>query len=145
MLEARENVLKLKELLGTSEKDKSKYRPSLVLRINDLQTKDIHFDMKIIASMRSNIDAILVPKVDSLSSLEKIMNLVHSSDIGRSVPIWSMIETAKAIQNVEEIANAEFVECLVFGGQDLSKELHVKSIHKESLLYSMSRCIVAAR
>jgi citrate lyase beta subunit len=58
-----------------------------------------------------------------------------------------MIETAKGVQNVDALAAMQEVECLVFGSNDLTKDIKatISPITRHPLLYSMSRTIVAAR
>jgi citrate lyase beta subunit len=57
-----------------------------------------------------------------------------------------MIETAKGVINVESIANSDHVKALVFGMNDLTKDLGARFVpNRTPLLYSMSKCIVAAR
>jgi citrate lyase subunit beta / citryl-CoA lyase len=40
--------------------------------------------------------------------------------------LWCMIETAKGVQNVDLIANLESVQTLVFGSNDLTKDLKAR-------------------
>ena len=40
--------------------------------------------------------------------------------------LWCMIETAKGIQNVDFIANLKPVHTLVFGSNDLTKDLRAR-------------------
>ena len=50
------------------------------------------------------------------------------------------------MQRAEEIADTEGVTALIFGSNDLTKDLKSRhTVTREPLLYSMSRCILAAR
>ena len=144
--EAKVNLLEIKKILD-AEKDSSNKHPGVVLRVNevDVESKQFHADIETIVEMYDHIEAVLIPKVDSIDTLFLYKKILSGLGYEQSPPIWSMIETAKAIQNIDEIANFDHVDALVYGSQDLSKSLRVKSIHKEALWYSMSRCVAAAR
>ena len=90
--------------------DKKKIKPNIAVRINCCHTtpwgKD---DANAISSLP--IDAIVIPKVDSLDSLNQTMKNFNSTK-----PIWPMIETCKGVTNCEFIAAAEHVEAIVLGG-----------------------------
>ena len=75
-------------------------------------------------SITSNIDAILIPKVSEQQHIERLYteNLVN-----KAIPIWAMIETAKGIINVNQIASSPLIEALVFGSNDLTKD--IKALH----------------
>ena len=47
--------------------------------------------------------------------------------------IWCMIETAKGVQNVASIANLLPVTALVFGSNDLTKDLRAKHTSSRSV------------
>lgn len=56
------------------------------------------------------------------------------------------LETAQGIQNVDDISSSPEVAAIVFGSNDLMKDLQARSTASRlPLLYSMSKCIVAAR
>jgi len=117
--------------------DKKKIRPSIAVRINCCHTtpwgKD---DASIISSLP--IDAIVIPKVDSLDSLNQTMNNFKENN----KPIWAMIESCKGVINCETIAASEHVESIVLGGNDLTKDMKAKfSQDRKHLRYSMSRYI----
>jgi hypothetical protein len=44
----------------------------------------------------------------------------------KPLPIWAMIETAKGVLNASAIARSSAVECLVFGSNDLTKDICAK-------------------
>ena len=57
-----------------------------------------------------------------------------------------MIETANGVLNAHDIANSERVHALVFGSNDLTKDLRAYyTADRLPLLYSMSKCILEAR
>ncbi|MBL7499163.1 CoA ester lyase [Frankia sp. CNm7] len=72
-----------------------------------------------------------------------------------SVGLWSMVETAAAVQNVDAISKMPRLRGLAFGGGDLSCELRVRRIgiggdrviwdYPFEHLYAKERVVVAAR
>jgi citrate lyase subunit beta/citryl-CoA lyase len=90
-----------------------------------------------------HLQAIVLPKINDRFSLDTI--LLRSPSM-TSASVWAMIETAKGVIKVEEIASHPSVTALVFGSNDLTQDIrayHTNS--REPLLYSMSRTILAAR
>ena len=91
------------------------------------------------------VDAIVLPKVESLESIQIALSLMGGQNRS-NIPIWAMIETAKGVLNCSSIAAQPQLECLVFGSNDLTKDLKAKhTLSREPLLFSMSQCILAAR
>ena len=137
--EARENLL---EVLSASS---SVLKSKIIIRINcPITTPFGEEDIKFLMSeelLLGKIDGVGVPKVDSLEALTHSINLFGS----KPKPLWAMIETAKGIKNVHSIAESNHVTALVFGQNDLCKDLKLPAFNREALLYSMSQCIVAAR
>ena len=90
-------------------------------------------------------DALIIPKVDDETIVALFKDLQKTAGAG-PVPLWCMIETAKGVLNADRIAAEDGVHALVFGLNDLTKELKARHTpSREPLLYSMSRCILAAR
>lgn len=95
---------------------------------------------------RDAIHAIVLPKVNHSDDITSVVENIISYSSFKSIPIWPMIETAKGIQNVDSIAANKYVETLVFGANDMSKELHCHLVPSRlPLMYSFSKCILAAR
>lgn len=114
----------------------------VVVRVNGLDTAWGKQDIEELS--KANLDAILIPKTSTVSDVMDAQMILDSCI--SPVPLWCMIETARGVQNVDAIAATKNVECLVFGSNDLSKELKCQqTAARLPLLYSMSRCIVAAR
>ncbi len=64
----------------------------------------------------------------------------------RKLPIWAMIETAKGVQNCDEIARNQHIDALILGSNDLSKELGARQVPSRlPLVYSISKLVLAAR
>ena len=94
------------------------------------------------------VDAVIIPKVESHAVIDYAIDLIKRSrpSVLKPLPIWTMIETPKGVLNAQNIAEHPLVDCLVFGSNDLTKELQAKhTASREPLLFSMSQCILAAR
>ncbi len=121
--------------------------PSVVIRTNcPLRTSSGQKDFQAaLSDPLLPIDAICVPKVDDLDTVLRIARSFPEID-KRKIPIWAMIETAKGVQNCDEIASSDHVEALILGSNDLSKELGARQVPSRlPLVYSMSKLVLAAR
>lgn len=123
-------------------------------------------------SLKTLPTAVILPKVNTLKHIDNVVydeftqtinearknnkatfdhlnNTVtyDNSDNWQSViPIWAMIETTQGVINVEAIASSLSVTALVFGANDLTKDLKAKHTpSREPLLYAMSKTINAGR
>jgi citrate lyase beta subunit len=142
-LQARENVRQFfDEEVATVRKDgREELYPDVVVRVNDLTTPWGRGDIESIASLSSPPTACLLPKAQNIAEIEAI-----GRDLPSSIALWVMIETAKAVQSVERIAQLPKVECLVFGSNDFSKDIGATLTQtREPLLYAMGRTICAAK
>jgi citrate lyase beta subunit len=115
------------------------------VRVNcPMQTQWGKDDIRTIASI-PQVQAIVLPKVDNVAVIEQSLQSIRSAR-NDNIAIWAMIETPRGVLNSASIAGHSSVECLVFGSNDLTKEL--RAMHtpaREPLLFSMSKCILAAR
>lgn len=126
----------------------SSFTASCVIRVNcPLTTEWGSSDLATVAQLAS-VDAIILPKVEDESTINhanEIMQQYRPAGLN-PVPIWTMIETPRGVLNAHGIAKHPLVQCLVFGSNDLTKELRAKhTFNREPLLFSMSQCILAAR
>jgi len=114
-------------------------RPNVVVRINCPDTSAFGRD-DLSALEGLHVDAVLLPKADSATSIAAVARRLQK-------PVWCMIETPRGVQQADVIAALPEVDCLVFGSNDLTKDLQAASepVQRTPLLYSMSRVILAAR
>jgi citrate lyase beta subunit len=155
---AREQVVKFIKEFGSKSPSSSgaSSRPAIVVRANcPLRTADGLADLKALTSDPSlGLDAICLPKVDNSEDIKRLvanfpgMGAGGYGGVGGSskIPIWAMIETAKGVQNVDEIARCSHIEALILGSNDLSKELGARHVPSRlPLIYSISKLVLAAR
>jgi citrate lyase subunit beta/citryl-CoA lyase len=121
-----------------------------VVRINARETPFFEIDLKEIVPERP--DEIRLPKVDSaddvLAADTLIGEIESRSGIARgSVKIQAMLETAKAIVNIDSIAaSSKRLSGLTLGGQDLAADLGIKPTKSGiELLYARSAVVIAAK
>ena len=148
----------------------------LVIRINCPATTTWGIeDLKMVHALSTMPTAVLLPKVNHLQHIDSVLQLIptntkvsnnnnnnnngttsntqsssgqqsHSLKDASFIPIWAMIETTQGVINAEAIASSTSVTALVFGSNDLTKELKAKHTpSREPLLYAMSKTINAAR
>lgn len=104
------------------------YRPrEVVVRINGAGTDWHEDDLTAVAA--SAADAVLVPKVETGHEVEALANTLDRLGAPRSLQLWAMIETPRAILRAEEIASAsERLTVLVVGTNDLVNDLHGRHV-----------------
>ena len=116
-----------------------------VVRINGLNTQWGLDDLKAFADTKA--DAILLPKVESASQIQKVASLFKQFNPANTMKIWAMIETPLAIFHLPEIASSHpMLEALVLGTSDLVKDLHAR--HTPSRVETqtaLSLSVLAAR
>jgi malyl-CoA/(S)-citramalyl-CoA lyase len=107
------------------------------LRINGLDTHYMYRDVvDVVEQAGDRLDAILVPKVASAGDVHLVATLLDQIEeavgLERRLGMWVLIETAKGMVNVDEIARAcpERMEAMVFGVADYAASLqsHTASI-----------------
>ena len=116
-----------------------------VVRINGLNTQWGLDDLKAFADTKA--DAILLPKVESASQIQRVASLLKQFNPANTMKIWAMIETPLAIFHLPEIASSHpMLEALVLGTSDLVKDLHAR--HTPSRVETqtaLSLSVLAAR
>ena len=125
--------------------------PKIVVRVNCPSTTS--FGLADIASLVPHVpklDGLCLPKVDSLQTLADANEQLFYGSPALASPevpsIWAMVESCAGLQQVERIAHSPLVAGLVFGSNDMLKDL--KALPRDDrlpLLYAMSRTIAAAR
>jgi (3S)-malyl-CoA thioesterase len=113
-------------------------RRARIVRVNGLDTP---WGMDDIAAFDGvAIDAILVPKVNSAADLDAVARLIPD------VPLWAMMETARGMLNVAEIAAHPRLEGMVMGTNDLARELGSRNrADRLAMLPGLGLCLLAAR
>ncbi|MBO6506523.1 MAG: CoA ester lyase [Kordiimonadaceae bacterium] len=117
----------------------------LVVRINALGTDWWRADLAAIGPHHPS--AVLLPKVESIDTLEKVSDELvwHSSD--HSAEFWVMLETPRGFLRAEDIAQShDRLTTFVIGTNDLVKETRARHVPgREPVLHALSHAILVAR
>ncbi len=155
-------LLDLEDAISVSEKDSARklVRYALlsldfgtverVVRINGRDTPYFEADLAEIIPARP--DAIRLPKVDSADDViaaDRVISRLEAENglEPGSIGIQAMLETARAIVNVNSIAAASSrLVGLTLGGQDLAADLGIKATKAGlELLFAKSAVVIAAK
>ena len=155
-------LLDLEDAISISEKDSARklVKHALlsldfgdverVVRVNGRDTPFFEADLAEI--IPAGPDAIRLPKVDSADDVIEADRIITRIEAERglepgSVGIQAMLETARAIVNVNSIAAASpRLVGLTLGGQDLAADLGIKATKTGlELLYAKSAVVIAAK
>jgi len=124
-------------------------RREILIRINSLDTPWWTADIAMAGKARP--DGILVPKISSVADLKTIADRLAEVNADPSIPVWAMIETARAVLDAEELAAASRdpkmrLAGFVFGPNDLSRETRIKmQPGRAAMLPLITHCILATR
>ena len=117
----------------------------IVIRINGLSTAWGEADL--VAAVAAKPDAILAPKISTLSDLHALEERLVRHHADASIALWAMIETPLAILNIAALAGAGGrLACFVMGTNDLVKELRGQHTpDRANLATALSLSVAAAR
>ena len=124
-------------------------RREVLIRINALDSPWWIEDVSMAARVKP--DGILVPKISSLDDLAAIANRLSDINADMSIRVWAMIETARAVLHVEELAAASRdsenrLAGFVFGPNDIARETRIRMVpDRATMLPMMINCVLAAR
>ncbi len=128
-------------VLGAADFDPARF----ILRINSPATPEGERDLAALTGLETLRDqplTLMIPKLDSPEGLDHVRSRISDGGgVARLIPI---VETIKGLARVEELAAADSVTDILFGGLDLSIELGA-ALEWEPLLYARSRTVHAAR
>ena len=133
--EARKNTFKALESLEV------KSGVELVVRVNCQRTKFGLMDLEAVVSSKTNIKAIMLPKVKTPDEITFIDDML--TDCNLNTDLHVIMETNEALESIYDIAHAsKRIVALYFGGVDMAAELRVPNEYK-NLIYARSRLVHA--
>jgi citrate lyase subunit beta/citryl-CoA lyase len=118
------------------------------IRVNGLDTP-WHAD-DLAAAAHAGPDAILVPKVGTVETLERVGQRLLDMKTDLKTRVWAMIETPQAIFNINALAaeahdSETRLAGFVMGTNDLAKETRARLIPgRQPMLSWLARCLLAA-
>lgn len=94
-------------------------------------------------------DGIVIPKVDDADDIRVVNEALRSANIHSDTRLWAMIESPRAVLNLDSIAETGAITRLaglIFGGNDLAKALGITvSADRLALQHSLSMIVLACR
>ncbi|KAI0889836.1 beta subunit of citrate lyase [Annulohypoxylon maeteangense] len=120
----------------------------LAVRVNPVSSPYLEADLASV-SVLPNVDAIVVPKVNSASELRHVSQvLTHHVPSSRLPKIIALIESARAVMDLREIcAEAPgLLDGLIFAAEDFALDLSItRTPDLKEFLYARSAIVTAAR
>lgn len=125
----------------------------LALRINAVSTSLALDDLTTLANS-PNLDAIIVPKVDSAGDLTFVTDVLrhvapnrHGQASENPIKIIALIESAKAVMDLSSICKASpYLSGLIFAAEDFALDLSItRTPSLNEFLYARSAIVTAAR
>jgi len=120
----------------------------VVIRTNGVSTPWFSADLE--AALGAAPDAILVPKIETVDQLESIGQRLLDTHADLRIRVWAMIETPRAIFNIQALAHAAAdsetrLDCFVLGTNDLAKETRARQVPgRAPMLAWLSSAVLAA-
>lgn len=116
----------------------------IVIRANSLGTPWGYADLAAIAT--SGAHAALIPKVESAAMLAQAAQVLAESGAPADMALWAMVETPIAMLQIQDIARAPRLACLVMGTSDLAKDLQAAHTpDRLPFITGLGLCLLAAR
>lgn len=135
---ARQAVLRAIAAGGYGERE-------IVIRVNGADTPWGADD--IAAAATSGANAVLFPKVDDAGSFLNYVSTLERHGAPPGMQFWAMIETPRAILEVERICSATIHPAvLAMGLEDLGKALRIDPAPpRNAFIPALTHCLIAAR
>ena len=120
----------------------------LVIRTNAISSP--WFADDITAVIQAKPDAVLIPKIETAQQLELVGQRLLDGHADLRIRVWAMIETPRAIFNIEELGHAAAdsetrLSCFVLGTNDLAKETRARQVPgRAPMLAWLSMAVMAA-
>ncbi len=135
-LVADEIVIDLEDSVATAEKEEARAAVTEALahgrwasetvsvRVNGTSTPWFEDDVRAIVGAGERLDSVIVPKVEAPADLGRAEALVSEAERERPVGLQALIESARGLRDVDEIAEASpLLEALILGPADMSVSL----------------------
>ncbi|MBF0379394.1 MAG: CoA ester lyase [Magnetococcales bacterium] len=118
------------------------------VRINALNSELWMDDVQAIFDGRP--DALVVPKVDSIASLQKLFDLLTGLEAnhpgGFTCSVWAMIESPLGVINAYTIAKHPRISLLVMGTSDLGAALGIApTVERGGMAVALQQTVLAAK
>ncbi len=111
---------------------------AMAVRINDAGTEWFEEDVALVAGLP--LVAVLLPKADSAGQIARLRER-----LGAGVGIVPIVESARGIERIDEIAQAGGVRRIAFGTLDYAVDMQFLSEDERALIYPSARIAIASR
>lgn len=119
----------------------------IVVRVNGLTTTWAKDDIAAAVAMRPH--AVLVPKINTAADVRAADAALSAAGAGADLALWAMIESPRAILEINAIAAAAQetrLSCFVMGTNDLAKDMRCQQTpDRAPFLTALSMSVMAAR
>lgn len=142
-------ILDLEDAVSVAEKGRARdaianwfptrtaHAQRIVVRINDAQSPWFEADLALLGDL--GLRFVMLPKTEWRGQLDHVRGRIHPQ--ARILPL---IETARGVNNANEIALSESVQRLAFGTLDYAVDLDLAG-DEAGLIYPSSRIAIASR
>ncbi|PSQ19931.1 CoA ester lyase [Halobacteriales archaeon QS_8_69_26] len=117
--------------------------PEVCVRVNpDERTIDDDLDAVLAGDARP--DAVMLPKADRAEDVRTLSYLLAEHDAD-DLAVFALVETARGVQNADDIADLKPTDVLAFGAEDLAADLGAtRTDEGNEVLYARERVVLAA-
>ena len=110
----------------------------VIVRINGANSRWFAEDLRL--CRMPGVGAIMLPKAEGTAELRELID-----GIGRAMPLLPLVETARGLWNVLEIAQSPGVQRLAFGAIDFQLDLNLAGADHEELVPFRAQLVLASR
>ena len=120
-------------------------RREIIIRVNGLDTVWAQDDLR--AAATAGADAVLLPKVESTTTITEAIAWLDDAGAPTDLPIWIMTETPRGVLDLDSIvAGQSRLQVIVMGTSDLARQMRIASDgDRTGLMYALGRCLLTAR
>ena len=117
----------------------------IIIRVNGLDTVWAQDDLR--AAATAGADAVLLPKVESTTTITEAAAWLDDAGAPTDLPIWIMIETPRGVLDLDSIvAGQSRLQVIVIGTSDLARQMRIASDgDRTGLMYALGSCLLTAR
>lgn len=118
----------------------------LVVRINGLESPWSKDDLAAISKVAGDIVAILMPKIETRQNVIDTEQLMFLERFPEAVDLWAMIETPRAVFNLNDIVSSgKRLFGLVMGVNDMAVELGISPNKRAAITSHMQQVVAVAK
>lgn len=117
----------------------------IIIRVNGLDTVWAQDDLR--AAATAGADAVLLPKVESTTTITEAAAWLDDAGAPTNLPIWIMTETPRGVLDLDSIvAGQSRLQVIVMGTSDLARQMRIASDgDRTGLMYALGSCLLTAR